>query len=131
MDRNRHHAVVGAGWAGLVHAVPLAQRFERVTLVERDLLPHGPQPHRGVPQDEHIHLLVPGGLARLEELLPGVTAKMSAAGAHLIDSSLWRMHMGGGQVNLADAHVKITGATRPLIESVVRDRVRALAGRGP
>jgi len=127
MEQNRHHAVVlGAGLAGLVHTVPLAQRFDRVTLVDRDVLPAGPQPHRGVPQGEHIHLLVPGGLARLEELLPGVTAEMAAAGAHLIDSSLWRMHMGGGQVNLADAHVKITGATRPLIESVVRERVRAL-----
>lgn len=129
MDQISHHAVVlGAGWAGLVHAVPLAQRFDRVTLVERDVLPRGPQPHRGVPQGEHIHLLVPGGLARLEELLPGVTGELAAAGAHLIDSSLWRMHMGGGRVNLADAHLRITGATRPLIESVVRERVRALDG---
>lgn len=127
MKQNRHHAVVlGAGWAGLVHAVPLARRFDRVTLVDRDVLPRGPQPHQGVPQGEHVHLLVPGGLARLEELLPGVTAEMSAAGAHLIDSSLWRMHMGGGQVNLADADIRITGATRPLIESVVRNRVLAL-----
>src|SRR5699024_6687160 len=80
MEQNRHHAVIlGAGWAGLVHAVPLAQRFERVTLVDRDVLPRGPQPHRGVPQGEHIHLLIPGGLARLEELLPGVTAELSVA----------------------------------------------------
>lgn len=125
---HRHAVVLGAGWAGLVHAVPLARRFDRVTLVDRDVLPTGPQPRRGVPHGEHIHLLVPGGLARLEELLPGVTAELSSAGAHLIEAPRWRLHMGGGRVNLADADVRITGATRPLIESVVRDRVLALDG---
>lgn len=125
---HRHAVVLGAGWAGLVHAIPLAQRFERVTLVDRDVVPAGPQPRRGVPHGEHIHLLVPGGLARLEELLPGVTAELSSAGGHLIESARWRFHMGGGRVNLADADVRITGATRPLIESVVRDRVLALDG---
>ena len=127
MDVSRQHAVVlGAGWAGLVHAIPLARRFDRVTLVDRDVLPHGPEARRGVRHGEHIHLLVPGGLARLEELLPGVTAELSAAGAHLIDATRWRFHMGGGRLKLADAELTITGATRPLIESVVRDRVLSM-----
>lgn len=93
---HRHAVVLGAGWAGLVHAVPLAQRFERVTLVDRDVLPAGPQPRRGVPHGEHIHLLVPGGLARLEELLPGVTAELSSAGAHLIEAPAGASTWGAG-----------------------------------
>jgi 2-polyprenyl-6-methoxyphenol hydroxylase-like FAD-dependent oxidoreductase len=123
-----HAVVLGAGLAGLVHAVTLAHRFDRVTLVDRDVLPDGPEPRRGVPQGRQIHLLVPGGLARLEQLLPGVLAEMSARGAHVIEAPEWRFHMGGEQLELTDADLRITGATRPLIEGVVRDRVLALEG---
>lgn len=124
MTRHGSHAVVlGASLAGLVHAIPLAGRFDRVTLVDRDVLPDGPEHRRGVPQGHHIHLLVPGGLMRLEQLLPGVLADLSARGAHVITAPEWRFHMGGGQLALEDEDLRITGATRPLIESVVRDRV--------
>lgn len=112
--------------AGLVHAVPLAERFDRVTLVDRDVLPDGAEQRRGVPQGSHVHLLVPGGMDRLEELLPGVLEEMSARGAHLIASPEWRFKMGGDQLALTDPELRITGATRPLIEATVRDRVLAL-----
>ncbi len=129
MSSSGHHAVVlGASLAGLAHAVPLARRFDRVTLVDRDVLPRGPDHRRGVPQGQHIHLLVPGGVARLEELLPGVLADLSAAGAGLIPAQDWRFHMGGGRLDLTGCDARITGATRPLLESVVRDRVRSLDG---
>lgn len=123
-----HAVVLGAGMAGLAHAVPLAERFERVTLVERDVLPDRAEGRRGVPQGRHIHLLVPGGLTRLEELLPGVVADLSCQGAELIGSSEWRFHMGGGRLALRDSDFRITGATRPLMEDVVRARVLALGG---
>ncbi|MGY2075585.1 FAD-dependent oxidoreductase [Blastococcus sp. SYSU DS0828] len=123
-----HAVVLGAGMAGLVHAVPLARRFDRVTLVDRDVLPEGPADRRGVPQGQHIHLLVPGGLTRLEQLLPGIVDDLAAGGAHVIPAPEWRFHMGGGQLDLTGSELCITGATRPLIEGVVRDRVRALDG---
>jgi 2-polyprenyl-6-methoxyphenol hydroxylase-like FAD-dependent oxidoreductase len=126
--RGDHAVVLGAGMAGLAHAVPLAERFEHVTLVERDALPARPEARRGVPQGQHIHLLVPGGLTRLEELLPGVVAELSARGAHVIEAPEWRFHMGGGRLDLATSALRITGATRPLLEGVVRDRVLALGG---
>lgn len=123
-----HAVVLGAGMAGLAHAVPLTERFERVTLVERDSLPDQALPRRGVPQGQHIHLLVPGGLTRLEELLPGMVAALSDHGAELIGSPEWRFHMGGGRLALEGTDLSITGATRPLIEDVVRARVLALGG---
>jgi 2-polyprenyl-6-methoxyphenol hydroxylase-like FAD-dependent oxidoreductase len=124
--RGDHAVVLGASLAGLVHAVPLAERFDRVTLVERDVLPDGPEQRRGVPQGSHAHLLVPGGVTRLEELLPGMLADVSARGGHIIEAPEWRFHMGGDRLALTDTGLRITGATRPLIESVVRDRVLAL-----
>ena len=52
MEQNRQHAVVlGAGWAGLVHAVPLARRFDRITLVDTR------------PVEEILGGTVPGALA--------------------------------------------------------------------
>lgn len=41
-----HAIVVGASLAGLATAATLAERFERVTVVERDTLPAGRQPAR-------------------------------------------------------------------------------------
>ncbi|MGY1711290.1 FAD-dependent oxidoreductase [Geodermatophilus sp. SYSU D00758] len=111
-----------------MHAVPLAERFEHVTLVDRDALPDRPEVRRGVPQGHHIHLLVPGGLTRLEELLPGVVDDLADHGAHVIPAPEWRFHMGGGRLDLTETDLRITGATRPLIEDVVRARVLALGG---
>jgi 2-polyprenyl-6-methoxyphenol hydroxylase-like FAD-dependent oxidoreductase len=54
-----HAVVFGAGLAGLLCARVLADRFERVTVVERDRLSGGPR--RGVPQGRHAHALLPRG----------------------------------------------------------------------
>lgn len=129
MTRRGSHAIVlGASMAGLVHAVPLSRRFDRVTLVDRDLLPTEPRQRRGVPQGEHVHLFVPGGLTRLEQLLPGVMDDLVAHGADLIAAPEWRFHMGGGRVAVTDPDLRITGATRPLLEGAVRERVLGLDG---
>ncbi|MDZ7705074.1 MAG: hypothetical protein U5L04_11400 [Trueperaceae bacterium] len=117
--------VLGASMAGLAHATVLADRFDHVTLVDRDVLPDDAQQRDGVPQGEHIHLLVPGGVTRLEQLLPGVLADLSARGGDVIEASRWHFHMGGGRLALGDSDLRITGTTRPLLEAVVRDRVLA------
>jgi hypothetical protein len=41
--------VIGGSMAGLLAARVLADHFERVTLVERDPMPDGPEPRKGVP----------------------------------------------------------------------------------
>jgi 2-polyprenyl-6-methoxyphenol hydroxylase-like FAD-dependent oxidoreductase len=129
VPRHGSHAVVlGASLAGLAHAIPLAHRFDRVTLVDRDVLPAGAAHRPGVDQGEHVHLLVPGGVERLEALLPGVLDDLVARGGHLVPACEWRFHMGGGRLALAGSDLRITGATRPLLEAVVRDRVLALDG---
>ena len=131
-NRGAHAIVLGAGFAGLTSAVPLAARFDRVTLVDRDVLPpgghKGAEPRDGVPQGSSIHLLVPGGVTRLEAMLPGVLDDVSARGGHVIGAPEWRFYMGGDRLEVADPDLRITGATRPLLESVVRDRVLALDG---
>lgn len=125
MRDGTHAVVLGASMAGLTHAVALADRFDRVTIVERDRLPSDAVPRAGVPQGRHVHLLLPGGLQRLEALLPGVSGALVNAGAQVIGAPEWRMHLRGGRLRLTDPSVRIAGATRPLLESVVRRQVLA------
>ena len=51
-----HAVVLGASLAGLASAAVLAQRFERVTIVERDGLPESGRHRKGVPQGRHVHV---------------------------------------------------------------------------
>src|SRR5437773_9861526 len=56
-----HAVVIGASMAGLLAARVLTDHFARVTLVERDELPDGPLPRKGVPQARHAHILLVRG----------------------------------------------------------------------
>ncbi|GAA2897890.1 FAD-dependent oxidoreductase [Streptomyces mexicanus] len=72
--------VLGGSLSGLLAARALAPFAGRVLLVERDALPAGPEPRKGVPQARHVHQLWSGGARALEQLLPGVTGRLLAAG---------------------------------------------------
>ncbi|MEU6592610.1 FAD-dependent oxidoreductase [Streptomyces sp. NPDC046881] len=81
MSEHRPTAVVlGGSLAGLLAARALADCGARVTVVERDALPDGPEPRRGLPQARHVHQLWSGGARALEELLPGAIGRLRAAG---------------------------------------------------
>ena len=123
-----HAVVLGASLTGLATAVTLSRRFDEVTIVERDPPPRAAQPRRGVPQGRHAHLLLPAGMRGLAELLPGFVDDLRGHGAHVIDAAEFRFHLRGGRLALDDTALTISGATRPVIEWVVRERVRALPG---
>ena len=77
--------VLGGSVAGLLAARVLAERFATVVVVERDRLPNGPEPRRGVPQGKHIHGLLAGGQQAIEQLLPGLTKELAADGVPVGD----------------------------------------------
>jgi 2-polyprenyl-6-methoxyphenol hydroxylase-like FAD-dependent oxidoreductase len=74
-------AVLGSGVAGLFAARVLADHVEEVVLVERDDVPDAPSQRGGVPQGNHFHALLPGGLGIAGELFPGFVDDLVAAGA--------------------------------------------------
>jgi len=128
---SQHAVVIGTSLAGLLAARVLAEHFERVTLVERDVLPPVGQGRRGVPQGLHVHGLMARGPAILEELFPGLTDELVARGAPLADARVcgrwflygdyWdRRPLDGGQETLL--------VSRPLLEGTIRARVLALKG---
>ncbi|MDP9436983.1 MAG: FAD-binding protein [Actinomycetota bacterium] len=113
--------------SGLLAARVLADQFAEVVVVERDLLPEAKQQRRGVPQGRHVHALLARGREVLEAHFPGFTDEVVAAGGltgDLLQDS--RIFMSGGFLVSYRSGLDVLCASRPLLESVVRERVRAL-----
>ncbi|MET9900783.1 pyridine nucleotide-disulfide oxidoreductase [Streptomyces sp. NPDC006446] len=81
--------VIGAGLGGVLAAAALSPLVDEVIVLDRDDLPDGPEHRKGVPQGRHAHLLLPGGLAAMEYLVPKISIRdhLLAAGAHEISLS--------------------------------------------
>src|ERR1700752_104003 len=73
--------VIGASIGGLTAAQVLADRFEKVFVIERDLLPDEAAHRDSIPQGRHVHVLLAGGERALSELFPGFADELIAAGA--------------------------------------------------
>jgi glycine/D-amino acid oxidase-like deaminating enzyme len=63
--------VTGGGLAGLSTVRVLSDRFSEVVFLDRDELANDAAPRSGVPQGQHPHGLLAGGLKVLEHLFPG------------------------------------------------------------
>src|SRR4051812_48452145 len=138
--------VLGGGIAGLLAARVLADSYAHVTVVERDVLPTTGSPadsagksassgspadsaghRRGAPQARHVHGLLPRGREIMEDLLPGLTDELVLAGAlpgDVCANVRWYLH--GRMLRQVSSGLVAVSASRPLIESVLRNRIRAL-----
>jgi 2-polyprenyl-6-methoxyphenol hydroxylase-like FAD-dependent oxidoreductase len=70
--------------------------------------------------------LLPGGLAGLADLFPGVLEDLRERGADVFDARALRFNIAGGSLLLEDSELEFIAATRPLIEGIARERVRSL-----
>ncbi len=121
-----HAVVIGGSMAGLLAARVLADHHDRVTILERDRLPDGAESRKGTPQARHIHALLMAGRRVIERLLPGFVNDLVAAGATDADTLAdieWMSPAGLGV--RFPSHLRMPGASRPLIEWGVRRRVLA------
>ncbi|WP_217140476.1 NAD(P)/FAD-dependent oxidoreductase [Streptomyces sp. AC627_RSS907] len=126
---SRRAVVVGAGLAGMLAAAVLSTAgVDEVVVLDRDELPEGPEHRRGLPQGRHAHLLMAGGLAAMEELVPGVSPRkrLVAAGAHevsLSSGTLARTPAGWLRRWRREGPVMLT-CSRALLDWTVREAVR-------
>ncbi|WP_309896370.1 hypothetical protein [Archangium sp.] len=125
--KHGHAVVIGGSMAGLVNARVLADHFEKVTVLDRDERPQGPEPRKGVPQGQHLHVLLEAGKRVLEELFPGLTQTMRERGIPVIDAGrdmawqqfgVWKIRFESG--------IETVMCTRPYLEWEVFQRVTAL-----
>lgn len=131
-DRNTA-VVLGASMGGLLAARVLADFYQRVTVVERDVLPDVPVNRRGVPQGRHPHALLGKAVEIIGNLFPGIFDQLIADGAIRWDdgdmSRFWSKFAGHLMVrssipdpaSLTDYHL-----SRPLLEHAVRRAVRKI-----
>lgn len=112
--------VCGGSLAGLLAARALAEHAH-VTVVERDVLPEGPEHRKGLPQARHIHLLWAGGARAVEELVPGTVEALKALGAHHlpIPRDMVALSPRGWFRRWEEAH-RMVLCSRLLLDSVVR-----------
>ena len=130
----QHAVVLGASMGGMLAARVLADFYQTVTVVERDVLPDDPTNRRGVPQGRHVHALLRRGGQIIDELFPGILNELVAAGAPVLDdgdlSKIW-MSVGGHQlirVGTARDQQAMTMyvPSLPFLECHVRRRLRAV-----
>src|ERR1051325_518093 len=118
----RRAVVVGAGMGGLAAARALADHFEQIVVLERDLLPADASHRAGTPQSRHLHVLLAGGMRALNELFPGFEQDLAQAGAvPLRVATDVRMELPGFHpFPIFDLGWDIYSMSRPLLECVVR-----------
>lgn len=125
-ERPTTAVVLGGSLAGLLAARALADVADHVTVVERDVLPAGPEPRKGLPQARHVHQLWSGGARALEELLPGIVERLREAGAHRlpVTTDMVALSPYGWYRRWAESHHMLL-CSRDLLDATVRAAVLA------
>ncbi|WDF37809.1 FAD-dependent oxidoreductase [Streptomyces sp. T12] len=125
-ERTTTAVVLGGSLAGLLAARALADVADHVTVVERDVLPAGPEPRKGLPQARHVHQLWSGGAHAMEELLPGIVGRLRDAGAHRlpVTTDMVALSPYGWYRRWAESHHMLL-CSRDLLDATVRAAVLA------
>jgi 2-polyprenyl-6-methoxyphenol hydroxylase-like FAD-dependent oxidoreductase len=123
----REVVIIGASLAGLFAAAAAAATGAQVMIIERDVLPDGPMPRKGVPQSRQAHILLHRGLLAAEELVPGIREDMLNHGAVPFDTGTIAWLSEYGWFPTWIPAYQTVSATRPLLEHLVCERVRRLA----
>lgn len=121
--------VLGASMAGLLAARVLADHFQTVVVVERDVLPPAGSTRKGVQQARHAHLLLPPGAHVLDELFPGLLEGLVAEQVPVtVEPAQCHMSFGGHVfANHGEPWPDPTyQVSRALLEGRVLQRVREL-----
>jgi 2-polyprenyl-6-methoxyphenol hydroxylase-like FAD-dependent oxidoreductase len=119
--------VIGASMGGLLAARALADYYQQVTVLERDIFPNPGNHRKGVPQDHHAHGVLSRGREVLEQLFPGITEELKVQGALSADSlQQMRWFTNGGYFQKSPSDLSTLLISRPLLEAQVRQRLLSL-----
>ncbi len=126
--------VVGSGMGGLFTARVLSDYFEEVVVLDRDHEPATADPRSTVPQGNHFHVLLPGGLTAMNEWFPGFVDDLIGTGS--VEMQLGRdfyAYTNQGKSYSLQAHQPEPAdgpmtyvQTRPQLELNVRRRVESV-----
>ena len=118
--------VIGGSIAGLLAARVLADFYDSVVVVDRDDFPDEPVARKGAMQGVHFHALLAKGRIVAEALFPGFGTDLVAQGASTYDASEAKIYEPYGWGPTRAPGVTLVGASRLLIEHVIRRRVTVM-----
>ena len=127
-DRHSSAIVFGASMSGLLTARAVSRHFDKVIVVERDVLPDGEALRKGVPQAAHAHGLLASGYQVMDEYFPDMMDELEAGGAPRGDVTgdfLWFQY-GHWKLRHPCGLRGIT-VSRPCLEATIRRRIKAIA----
>jgi 2-polyprenyl-6-methoxyphenol hydroxylase-like FAD-dependent oxidoreductase len=118
--------VIGASIAGMLAARVLSEQFDRVVVLERDRELDGER--RSVPQAQHLHGLLAGGLRAIDALFPGFAAGAEARGAISVDiGSFATWFIDGVALPRVETGLRGLLMSRPAFELYLRSLLRQRA----
>src|SRR5580658_5260574 len=118
--------VLGGSIAGTLAARVLAESYREVLVIDRDKLLGVREPRRGAPHTRHAHGLHARGHLIMEELFPGITSELAAAGVPTGDLGEMRWYFNARRIRPARTGLISVTAPRPVLEDHVRAKVAAL-----
>jgi 2-polyprenyl-6-methoxyphenol hydroxylase-like FAD-dependent oxidoreductase len=121
----QHAVVIGGSLAGLLAARVLSAHFGQVSVIERDRVPDGAAPRKGVPQGQHVHVLLGNGATVLMDLFPDLFSTMAQEGAPLVSSSEVRWYHFGVWKAPFPIERETGYQNRPFLEQHVRECLAA------
>jgi 2-polyprenyl-6-methoxyphenol hydroxylase-like FAD-dependent oxidoreductase len=118
--------VIGGSIAGLLAARVLSERFQDVTIVERDSLARNADPRKAIPQGRHAHVLLHKGIQIIDQLFPDLLPALLEAGLVMADMGQdfrWR-HFGVWKTQFP-SDIRVLFVNRPLFEWQIAARLLA------
>lgn len=125
IEGREHAVVIGSGIAGLAAAQVLTEYYQKVTIIERDVMPVKAEFRPGIPQAHHAHTLLPFGQMIMEQLFTGLTTELIATGAVMVNEKTEATYFEAGTwQNYSLASKKQTiSFSRPLLDTIIYRRL--------
>ena len=120
--------VVGGSITGLLAARVLSDHFEEVILIEKDSYVEDGKIRNGVPQANHVHILLVKGREILQDFFPELEKELVKKGANKIDflnDSRYRLPSGWAP-KFNSGLITFT-CTRILLENTIRHQIQKIS----
>ncbi|KQB52012.1 hypothetical protein AQS70_16005 [Pseudomonas endophytica] len=125
MNNHRQKAVViGGSLTGCLVAQVLSSHFNEVVILEKDQFDCTPTPRKGVPQENHLHIVLKQGMDSIEAIFPGISDSLSAQGGVTVNLGHGLRWYQAGQWK-APYTSKLSSVlfSRALLDTTIRQRI--------
>ena len=120
--------VIGGSIAGLLAARVLSDYFEEIILIEKDNYVEDDQVRNGVPQANHVHILLVKGREILQDFFPELEEDLVKKGANKIDFlNDSRYHLPSGLAPKFSSGIITFTCTRTLLENAIRHQIQKIS----